>query len=206
MTGTNDAAIDQNRQASLQRQEILSAAERLLAKRGFDGLRLRDVSIHAGVSIGLIQHYFYTRDELVRETLETASIRRASEWAASASQAEDGPSKVKALLLGSVTDRERCTIWLETCAAASRYPEFQTLTANTTTVWRDALGQAIEQGVAEGHFELSSPVEHVVGILVGLIDGMMLAVAVQIPNYTPDYVNSLLLDVARAQLGMDFQS
>lgn len=205
MPATGPVATDQRQQATMQRQEILLVTERLLAKRGFDGIRLRDVSVAAGVSIGMIQHYFVTRDGLVRETLEQASIRRADNWTRGASGAGDGPTKVRALLLDAVADRERCTIWIETCAAASRYEELQALTTRTTNVWRDALRQAIEAGVAEGHFAPRAPVERAVDLLVGLIDGMMLEVAIQNKHYTMAYINSLLLDVAGGQLGTHFE-
>lgn len=205
MPTTGPVAIDQGRQASLQRREILLVTERLLAKRGFDGIRLRDVSASAGVSIGMIQHYFVTRDDLVRETLEQASIRRAENWTHGATGAGDGPTKVRTLLLDAVADRERCTIWIETCAAASRYEELQALTTRTTNVWRDVLRQAIEAGVTEGHFVPRAPVERIVDILVGLIDGMMMEVAIQNKDYTLDYINSLLLEVASGQLGTHFE-
>lgn len=204
MSGTT-VAVDHSRQASLQRQEILLATESLLAKRGFDGIRLRDVSVAAGVSIGLIQHYFVTRDDLVRETLEHASTRRAEKWTEKAAEVGDGRTKVRSLLLDAVADRERCTIWIETCAAASRYQELQALTTRTTNIWRQALREAIEVGVAQGHFVPRAPVGRVVDILVGLIDGMMLEVAIQNADYTLDYINSLLLDVASGQLGINYE-
>ena len=56
--------------------QIMEATERLIAEYGFDGLRLRDVSKTAGVSIGMIQHYFETRDGLVLEgTREGTGLR-----------------------------------------------------------------------------------------------------------------------------------
>ncbi|BAS06677.1 transcriptional regulator protein [Arthrobacter sp. Hiyo4] len=204
MPETGPVAIDQGRQASLQRQEILLVTERLLAKRGFDGIRLRDVSVAAGVSIGMIQHYFVTRDDLVRETLENSSLRRAENWIQGAAEAGDGPTRVRTLLLDAVADRERCTIWIETCAAASRYEELQALTTRTTNAWRSVLRHAIDAGVAEGDFVPRAPVGRIVDILVGLIDGMMLEVAIRNQDYTPDYINSLLLEVASGQLGAHF--
>lgn len=205
MPAPGPVAMDQGRQNSLQRKEILLVTERLLAKRGFDGIRLRDVSLAAGVSIGMIQHYFITRDDLVRETLEQSSIRRAEKWSQCAAEAGNGPTKVKSLLLDAVADRERCTIWVETCAAASRHEELQALTKRTTNIWRGALRQAIEAGVAEGQFVPRAPVGRIVDILVGLIDGMMLEVAIHNEDYTLDYINSLLLDVASGQLGISYE-
>lgn len=204
MPGT-PVALEQARHASLQRQEILLVTESLLSKRGFDGVRLRDVSAAAGVSIGMIQHYFATRDQLVRETLEQASLRRAKNWTEKAAETDDGRTKVRNLLLDAVADRERCNIWIETCAAASRYQELQSLTTRSTNVWRQALREAIELGVTQGHFAPKAPVGNIVDILIGVIDGMMLEVATQNPDFTLEYINSLLLDVASGQLGIEYE-
>ncbi len=201
MAGSRVITAETARPASLQRQEILLVTEALLAKRGFDGMRLKDVSAAAGVSIGLIQHYFGTRDDLVRETMEWASVRRAESWLESAAGTSDGPTKVSNLLLDAVADRERCIIWVETCAAASRYVELQTLATKTSTVWKRALHEAIEQGVVQGSYSPTASATRIVDTLVGLIDGMMLEVAIQHPDYTIPYINSLLLDVANALLG-----
>ncbi|MFE6688502.1 TetR/AcrR family transcriptional regulator [Streptomyces sp. NPDC057743] len=47
------------------RQEISEALFRLANTRGVDGVSLRDVATEAGISLGRIQHYFRTKDELL---------------------------------------------------------------------------------------------------------------------------------------------
>ncbi|MFE7313241.1 TetR/AcrR family transcriptional regulator [Streptomyces sp. NPDC057555] len=47
------------------RQEISAALWRLANTRGVDGVSLRDVAAEAGISLGRIQHYFRTKDELL---------------------------------------------------------------------------------------------------------------------------------------------
>ncbi|MGZ3457081.1 MAG: TetR/AcrR family transcriptional regulator, partial [Archangium sp.] len=51
------------------KQEILDAAERLIAASGPDGVGLQQVAREAGVSHALVTHYFGTYDGLVREAL-----------------------------------------------------------------------------------------------------------------------------------------
>jgi len=72
----------------------MAAAEQLLAVHGFDAMRLRDVAQQARVSIGLIQHYFNTRDELLFETMRTASRRRAQQWVRLATGAANAGEKI----------------------------------------------------------------------------------------------------------------
>ena len=183
------------------RRLILEAAERLLAARGFDGIRLRDISTEAGISIGMIQHYFPSRDAVVREMLVTACERRATEWQLPAQRQEDPAAKIRALLAGAVTDPEHCTVWLESCAAASRHGEVQPVVLHTNTLWRKALAAAIAEGTDAGRFTPALPVEQIVDTLVALIDGLIMAVATKDPKITPEYTKSLLLAAARLQLG-----
>jgi TetR/AcrR family transcriptional repressor of bet genes len=48
------------------RREIVPAVWTIVARRGIEGVTLRGVAAEAGVSMGRVQHYFGTRDELVR--------------------------------------------------------------------------------------------------------------------------------------------
>ena len=54
------------------RDEVLAAAATVMARMGFERMRLRDVATEAGVSIGLLQHYFETREQLGREAFASA--------------------------------------------------------------------------------------------------------------------------------------
>ncbi|WP_336047886.1 TetR/AcrR family transcriptional regulator [Streptomyces sp. CA2R101] len=47
------------------RQEISEALWRIASTRGLDGASLRDVAAEAGISLGRLQHYFRTRDEML---------------------------------------------------------------------------------------------------------------------------------------------
>ncbi len=49
---------------------ILEASTRVIAAHGFEGATLRQVKDAAGVSLGAVQYYFKTRDELVDATNE----------------------------------------------------------------------------------------------------------------------------------------
>lgn len=183
------------------RAAILNAAEALLAVHGFDALRLRDVSQAAGVSIGLIQHYFTTRDELLYETMRVASERRAEQWTQLASGRRTARDKVTALLEGSISDRHRCVIWLETCAAATRHTDLLPDVHRTQESWRSALSDAIELGIATDEFTEMIPVNEAVDVLVSLIDGLMVAAAVDTANEaSQEYRVQILRDAAQRLL------
>jgi AcrR family transcriptional regulator len=47
------------------REELLRAAARVFAEKGFHGARISDVAEEAGVAYGLVYHYFRSKDELL---------------------------------------------------------------------------------------------------------------------------------------------
>ncbi len=63
------------------RRELLDAAERVLAIHGPDAVGLRDVAREAGVSHGLVTHYFGTYDALVEAVFARRTERLAAEIA-----------------------------------------------------------------------------------------------------------------------------
>lgn len=196
-----DAGRSRDELVEERRAAILAAAEELIAVYGFDALRLRDVSQKAGVSIGLIQHYFITRDDLLQDTMRAASVRRAEQWSQLASD-QVGPSERLAVLLeGSLNDRHRCVVWLETCAAATRHPVLRPDVERTQEAWRAALRAAIEDGVATKDFAPTIPAEDIVVLLVSLIDGLMLATATESDDSSShDYRIQLLREASQRLL------
>ena len=50
------------------RTAILEATQRLIAKNGFHGTAMSKVAEEAGVSAGIIYHYFNNKDDLINET------------------------------------------------------------------------------------------------------------------------------------------
>lgn len=84
------------------RHEILLGVWRVIAERGLDAVSIRSVATAAGVSPGRVQHYFASKQELVR-----ASVAHVIELAAEMNPAATGgdyedPETMWALLLHSL--------------------------------------------------------------------------------------------------------
>ncbi|MCU0669590.1 MAG: TetR/AcrR family transcriptional regulator [Myxococcota bacterium] len=47
------------------RQQILEAATRVFASRGYHGARVSDIAREAGIAYGLVYHYFRNKDEIL---------------------------------------------------------------------------------------------------------------------------------------------
>ncbi|MBI1186887.1 MAG: TetR family transcriptional regulator, partial [Alphaproteobacteria bacterium] len=60
------------------RERLLQEAMRLFAERGFDSVTVRDIAAEAGVSVGLINHHYGTKDGL-REAVDRRFIEQFEE-------------------------------------------------------------------------------------------------------------------------------
>jgi AcrR family transcriptional regulator len=160
------------------RTRILAAAMRQIAERGYGGMRLADVAVDAGVSLGLVQHYFGTRTGLLQAAFETGTevnLRRAREIA-------HGPGTPSERLTGLI--RWGCAdidaadgsweFWFEFWLAALREPELSLRNRAGDQGWQGAFRTVLSDGIADGSFAPDGTPEQVATKLVTLLDGTML--------------------------------
>lgn len=74
------------------REEIAAAVCRLAGRQGLDGVSLRQVASEAGVSMGRVQHYFTTKDDMLRFAFATISERVEQRMAAAVASLGAAPA------------------------------------------------------------------------------------------------------------------
>ncbi|MCW7987238.1 TetR family transcriptional regulator [Streptomyces platensis subsp. clarensis] len=102
------------------RQEISEALWRIAGSRGLDGTSLRDVAAEAGISLGRLQHYFRTRDEMLLFALQhinRLAADRIRERIASLAEEPTPRQVLRACLSGMLPLDERSRIGLLVGAA-----------------------------------------------------------------------------------------
>lgn len=68
---TSEARTTRQQQALERREQIVETALQLFAKQGFDGTSTKQIAQAAGITEGLIFHYFATKADLLTAVLET---------------------------------------------------------------------------------------------------------------------------------------
>jgi TetR/AcrR family transcriptional regulator, fatty acid metabolism regulator protein len=94
-------AVRAGRQADRRRQ-LLEAAVKVFAKKGFHAARVGDIAEEAGVAYGLVYHYFDSKEELLEtifRTTWTEMLARVREVEAAGVPASEAVRQVTALLL-----------------------------------------------------------------------------------------------------------
>ncbi|WP_445526092.1 TetR/AcrR family transcriptional regulator [Streptomyces cyslabdanicus] len=187
-----------------QRERILRAAAEVLAERGFDAGRLRDVATTAGLSIGSLQHYFETRDALFREAFAWSIDDLIRRWRTAAVE-ETGAWRRFELLVQALTSdphlARRCATWIEFCASASRREELRDGVRRVHAEWRTMLSEIVHEGLRSKEFTPVLPVDLAIGSLIVLVDGCEMAVAAG-SGVTAESYAELMLGTARAVLGV----
>ena len=84
------------------REQIADAVCRLAARHGLDAVSLRHVAAEAGVSMGRVQHYFTTNDEMLRFAFQAIGARIEQRMGAAVRDLGDTPgprASLRAMLL-----------------------------------------------------------------------------------------------------------
>lgn len=197
-------------QETNRREAILEAAAVVISERGVDAARMADVAEQAGVSLGLVQHYFRHRERLLSEVFRHELDRIARTWTSLVDQDSPPLERVIDYLALCVpvgfdsASREfgpRWGFWLELWSKAHRDPATASHVPGVYASFAVPFGQAIEQGVAEGQFGLRGEPADTVARLVAMVDG--LAVQTLIGGMAAGRMLTLLVDWLAIELGLD---
>jgi AcrR family transcriptional regulator len=163
------------------RQTILQRTITIMADRGIESTRLQDVAKAAGISIGTIQHYFASREELIDTALSTYTLQTVDRiWSA---VPEDEPDDWLALisLLHSYRSsgdmKERARIWISLSNSAMTNTHHRTLLESLYFQWSRPFLRVLRRGTRSGRFHPILPVEACTDVLLRLTDGYAMAEA-----------------------------
>lgn len=154
------------------RQSLIEACARSLAKLGASGTSVRSICLEAGVSPGLLRHYFAGIDALIAATYRWTGdrVQAALDEAVAAA-----PATPRARLLAYLTasfappiaDAELLSTWLAFWGLTKTDPAIAALHAEIYKDYRDGL-EALIAPVAPGDHRLTTVA------LTALVDGLWL--------------------------------
>jgi AcrR family transcriptional regulator len=188
---------------SRRKRAILDATLRLVAVQGVGSVRLRDVARESGVSVGSLQYYFDSRDQLIREAFDQHARDVVGLVTLAGDVSATARVRLAAVIEAAVLRpdlRQSAALWMEFVTAGLHDDQLRALLAGAYEAWRDLLAEVVRAGTAAGEFRPLLPAETVVACLVALIDGFELAVAIDVAGATPAAIAEKLKDAATALL------
>ncbi len=132
----------------VRREQICRAAATVISEQGFAGTTMRMVAEEAGVSTGMLNHYFANRMEMLEETLVFVSQRQQARELAAIEHVEPGERRLRALVRTVLpTDQdtvEAWRVWIAAHGASVRLSELRRVMAARNDLWFTILEQGLE--------------------------------------------------------------
>ena len=155
-------------------QQIIDAAVRIFARKGYYHSRVSDIAREAGMAAGTIYLYFRTKDEILvtlfRDTMAhfVASVRKAIE------EEPDAVAKLRRLVRLHFEMLEENPALAEVLQVELRQGQkfFRGASAQEISAYFALIAAVIEEGVAQGQLRPGVPVKVATKALFGAMDQM----------------------------------
>lgn len=197
------------RRAGRGKLDVLHGARRVIAQRGADATRFRDVAAETGSAVSTLQYSFGSRGDLIIAALEDAAeadlnrVRRAA-------GAVSGPvEQLRALVRESVVAdsdekaREAWLVWVEYWRAAARDSELRSGSAAIYAQWRTLVSGILTDGRAAGDFRSDLDTDQTAIQVLALLDGVGVPVVLEHPGMTSAGAAAAVLGALAAMLGCE---
>jgi AcrR family transcriptional regulator len=153
------------------RAALIEATLRCLKREGRDGLSARRIGAEAGISIGLINHYFPSKDDLVAAAYETLADRQLAMLRESAEAGGDPVARLRAFVAAffgpDILDREVLRAWIVFWAMAFESEAVRGVHESSSGRFLQALGHLL----AAARTDLADPASEATE-LSALLDGL----------------------------------
>jgi TetR/AcrR family transcriptional regulator, transcriptional repressor of bet genes len=157
----------------IRREQICRAAAKVIADQGFAGTTMRMVAEEAGVSTGMLNHYFANRMEMLEATLVFVSTRQQEREARAIEGLPAGEGRLRALVRAVLpTDQESMEawrVWIAAHGASVRLPELRRVMASRNDLWYGIMDRALESVVPRNGREKVPYVWQLDALMNGLI-------------------------------------
>ena len=187
----------------VRRQALIEATARCLAEKGIGGTSVRAICARAGVSSGLLTHYFPGVDALILATYVDVGARvSAALDAAIASAGNDPRDRLRACLLANlrppVLDPDLLATWIAFWSLVTSDPAIAAVHADVYGGTRHQL----ETLLGEAAPQLSQAQKRIAAIsLTALVDGLWLELCLDRSSFTAEEAQAMAESAMMQWLG-----
>ncbi|RKE80073.1 TetR family transcriptional regulator C-terminal domain-containing protein [Rhizobium sp. AG855] len=189
------------------RQDLITATLDSISEHGLEGATVRDIAARAGVTGGLIRHYFTGKDQMVqaayREMLATMT-RTAVD--AMADAGEDAHHRLHRFIVANVSppiaDPKALSLWAAFIGRVRSDEELARIHRENYMLFLEILENLVAS-LLSGHGRQPTPSEcrHLAIAINGLIDGLWLENSLASDLFDEDRLPQIALDAVEALLG-----
>lgn len=172
----------------VRRQELVVAAYRLLAERGFEGLRVREVAASTGMNSATLHYYFPTKDDLVHAVGEYLFQQFLTVTAPLPEGYQDTPDQQMLQVFRDMQYQLERTpdlfvVLNELHMHAQRDPTVRVLLQRLNDGWQGHLASICIAGMQQQLFRPDLDAHHFASIVITLLKGVSLQVGSRLSSF-----------------------
>ncbi len=155
-------------------QQIIEAAVRVFARKGYYNSRVSDIAREAGIAAGTIYLYFKTKDDILVTLFRDKMADFVGVLRKAIAGEADAASKIRRLVSLHFRILEESPDLAEVVQVELRQGQkfFRGASSQEIGAYFALIGSVLEEGVAEGRFRSGLPVKVATQILSGAMDQM----------------------------------
>jgi AcrR family transcriptional regulator len=164
-TAAAEPAADEKRgrkaSKETRRLQLIEATIDSLARRGYSETTLADVADGAGLSRGIVNFHFESKDKLLVATLQHMAEEYAGHWRGALDRAGSDPARRLAALVAADFDRNVCNrrklaAWCAFWGEARSRPTYQALCGARDEAYQDTVVELCAALIEEGGYPLDA--------------------------------------------------
>lgn len=160
------------------REQLIKSTLTCIAKRGIAGTTMADVTKDAGLSLGIINLHFQSKERLFEETLLYLSDEYETYWAAALAKAgETAAEKLAAVVRADfdakVCDRKKLAVWFSFWGEVRSRPTYLQICSASDERNNQTVARLCDQLIIEGNYKNLQSKRFAIG-LAALINGLWL--------------------------------
>ena len=184
------------------REELVTAARRVIGRDGFAAATVGTITREAGASLGLLNYHFGSKDEVVAEAFAAAAREDLASLEAISRRFEAPPDRLAAYLNQSEwADTASWRLWVDAWGESVHSPLVRDTLGRFDVGWRAVLAEVLEDGVRQGCWSCDDP-RDTAARLVAVLDGIGLHTTVHGEDVPPERATAWARHLAELELGV----
>lgn len=169
-----------------------------IARKGLGSTTLSDVATEAGLSQGIVNLHFESKDNLLKETLASLAGEYREKFDKALHSSGDGAADKLAAIMEhdlrpSICNRRKLAIWFAFWGEVKSRPTYQRMCAEWDQRYDDVVAGLCEQIISEGGYENISPTS-VTYALASMINGLWLSCLISPNTWSRDAARTAVMD------------
>jgi len=169
-------------QAEPRKDALVAAAYKVLATRGFEGLRTREVAAAVGVNIATLHYYFPHKEDLIRGVVGYAMGRFRGTLGGAGSAEDQLRAHFRGLRVLSRDEPELFAVMAELAIRGVRDASLRRIVGGTDDAWRAMLRTLLRRARDEGAVPADLDPDGMAAVIVATLKGTFMLPATEPEN------------------------